>query len=260
MLNLSSAPVFLPLYQNSPDLPLLVLMPGMDGTGYLWRSQLPQLETFFDVRRLQIPPHNLETWEALSTQVIHLIQQETLGDRQVYICGESFGACLALKLAVRLPNLYHRLILINPASSFSQLPWLGWLGQACQWVPDSLYYFSTLAGLPLLAALERINVDERHALLQAVRSVPQTTVAWRIKMLADFQVDTQSLKELQQPVLILVGESDRLLPSFKEAQRLQNYLPQAQIVTLPKSGHACMLETGICLSQILQKWLKSSCT
>ncbi len=257
MLTLSSAPVFLPLYQNSPELPLLVLMPGMDGTGYLWRSQLPQLETFFDVRRLQIPARNLENWEELTSQVINLIQQETLGTREVYICGESFGACLALKLAVCLPNLYHRLILINPASSFSQLPWLGWLGQACQWLPDSLYHFSTLAGLPLLAALEKINHDERRALLEAVRSVPQTTVAWRIKMLADFQVNAQALRELQQPVLILVGESDRLLPSFKESQRLQNYLPQAQIVTLPKSGHACMLETGICLNQILQKWLKN---
>lgn len=257
MLTLSSAPVFLPLYQNSPELPLLVLMPGMDGTGYLWRSQLPQLETFFDVRRLQIPSQNLENWEELTSQVINLIQQETLGKREVYICGESFGACLALKLAVRLPNLYHRLILINPASSFSQLTWLAWLGQACEWLPESLYYFSTLAGLPLLAALEKIDADERQALLDAVRSVPQTTVAWRIKMLADFQVNAQALRELHQPVLILVGESDRLLPSFKEAQRLQTYLPQAQIVTLPKSGHACMLETGICLNQILQKWLKS---
>lgn len=237
-----------------PNLPLLVLMPGMDGTGQSWRSQVSHLESRFDVRRLSIPPHNLLPWTELSSQVIGLIKQENLKNREVYLCGESFGACLALQVALDLPNLYHRLILINPASSLSQLPWLIWLGKACYWVPHPLYYLSTWAGLPLLAALDRINPEDRLAILRAIQSVPKDTVAWRVEMLGDFQVNTQQLQQVWQPVLILVGGKDRILPSFQESDRLSQYLPQAQVEFLPKSGHACMLEAEINLDTILQAW------
>lgn len=249
--------LFLSTSNRRPNLPLLVLMPGMDGTGFLWRSQLPQLESHFDVRRLSIPPHNLATWAELSFQVIELIKQETLGDREVYLCGESFGACLAMQIAIRLPNLYHRLILINPASSFSQLPWLGWAGPACRWLPDPVYYLTTWLGLPFLAALERINPEDRTAILRAVQSVPQATVAWRLGMLQDFQIIPQQLHQLRQPVLILAGGSDRILPSLQESDRLRQHLPQTKIIVLPKSGHACMLETDISLDTILQTWIYS---
>ena len=236
----------------------MVLMPGMDGTGDLWRSQLPQLEINFDVRRLSIPPHNLETWQGLSSQVIDLIKQENLTSensekRRVYLCGESFGACLALQVAVRLPNLYHRLVLINPASLFSQQPWLGWAGEVCRGLPESLYYLTTLAGLPFLAALERISPSDRRALLQAMQSVPQNTVAWRLEMLRDFQLQPQQLQQLTQPVLILAGGRDRILPAQQEATRLSQYLPNSKIVLLPNSGHACMLEQEVSLGSILQQ-------
>jgi len=255
MISSSTTPVFLSSPHRSSTLPLLILMPGMDGTGYLWRSQLPQLEANFDVCRLSIPAHNLATWKELSSQVIHLIKQEILGDREVYLCGESFGSCLALEVATHLPNIYHRLILINPASAFSQLPLLGLAEQACRLLPNPLYYLTTWAALPFLAALERITSENRVNLLQAVQSVPKNTVAWRLGMLRDFQINPDQLQQLKQPVLILVGGSDRILPSLRESDRLRQYLPQTKVLVLPNSGHACMLETGISLNAILQEWM-----
>lgn len=39
---------------------------------------------------------------------------------QVTIVAESFGGCLALRLAVSAPQLIARLILVNPATSFAR--------------------------------------------------------------------------------------------------------------------------------------------
>jgi pimeloyl-ACP methyl ester carboxylesterase len=50
----------------------------------------------------------------------------------------------------------------------------------------------------------------------------------------------------------LASESDRLLPSLLEARRLRSLLGSAHIHPLPKSGHACLLEKELDLSQILQ--------
>lgn len=52
-------PCFLTPKRVQPDYPLLVYLPGMDGTGQLLRSQTAGLETGFDVRSLALPGKTL---------------------------------------------------------------------------------------------------------------------------------------------------------------------------------------------------------
>ncbi len=49
----------------------------------------------------------------------------------------------------------------------------------------------------------------------------------------------------------MASETDRLLPSVTEADRLVCYLPNARKILLPDSGHACLLESEIRLEEIL---------
>ena len=71
-------------------------------------------------------------------------------------------------------------------------------------------------------------------------------------MLADFLLEKLPLQRILQPVLILASGADRLLPSVAEARRLVRALPDTQTVKLPNSGHACLLESDVCLGRILQ--------
>jgi pimeloyl-ACP methyl ester carboxylesterase len=71
-------------------------------------------------------------------------------------------------------------------------------------------------------------------------------------MLADFVLEKLPLQRILQPVLILASGADRLLPSVVEARRLRRVLPNTQWVTLPESGHACLLEADVRLDRILQ--------
>ncbi len=134
-------PCFLAPTQVQPERPLFVYLPGMDGTGKLLRSQTTGLEVGFDVRCLAIPRKDLTSWDVLSDSVLDLIyaELEKNSQRAIYICGESFGGCLAMKVAVKAPKLFERIILINPASSFQLLPWLNWVSQVTQWVHPVLY-------------------------------------------------------------------------------------------------------------------------
>ena len=59
------------------------------------------------------------------------------------------------------------------------------------------------------------------------------------------------MPKIKNPVLVLASGSDRLLPSVEEANKLINYLPNAKMVILPNSGHACLLESEISLNSIL---------
>ncbi len=238
-----------------PHLPLFVFLPGMDGTGQLLRLQTEGLQAGFDVRCLALSPTCLPSWEELAAETIELIEQELQqwGDRPVYLCGESFGGCLALKIALALPRCLTRLILINPASSFRHRQWLGWSSLVTSWLPSPLYRLSSVALLPWLAALERMATHDRQALLHAVQSVPQKTSIWRLSLLNDFAIEAAQLCQITLPTLLIAGDMDRLLPSVAEVQRLAQALPQAQVTYLPGSGHACLLEQGVNLYDILQQ-------
>ncbi|MBD2563579.1 alpha/beta fold hydrolase [Nostoc sp. UIC 10607] len=247
-------PCFLTPKRVQPEYPLLVYLPGMDGTGQLLRSQTAGLETGFDVRCLAIPRQDLNTWDVLAKSVLDLIhaELEKSSQRAVYLCGESFGGCLAMKVAIQAPHLFKRIILINPASAFRLRPWLNWASQLTYLVPSELYDVGALGLLPFLASLPRISRSDRHELLKTMRSVPSETVLWRLSLLREFDVDDEKLGRLTQPALLIAGGSDRLLPSVTEVKRIANILPNTKIVVLPNCGHACLLEEDINLYEILK--------
>ncbi|HAX89713.1 MAG TPA: alpha/beta hydrolase [Cyanobacteria bacterium UBA11370] len=255
MPEVKSHPCFLTPGSLNPAKPLFVFLPGMDGTGELLRSQTQDLVTAFDVRCLAIPADDLTNWDDLSHQVLSLVEAELKGQpsRSVYLCGESFGGCLALKVALLAPDRFDRIILSNPATSLSHHSWLLWGAQWVNWLPDWFYEVSALGFLPFLASLERTTPSDRRALLKAMQSVPGKTVNWRWSMLREFEIDEQQLKRLTQPILILASTADRLWPSLAEAKQLVNALPNAKMVVLPDSGHACLLETEVNLLEILKE-------
>lgn len=252
---IQSSPCFLTPKALRPQFPLFVFLPGMDGTGQLLRAQTAGLETGFDVRCLAIPPDDLTNWEDLAQHVIDLVRAEVKGDpdRSIYLCGESFGGCLAMKVASMAPDVFDRLILVNPASSFNRRPWIGWGATISRHLPQFLYQLSSVSFLPLLAAFDRIAPLDRQALVEAVKSVPQATSIWRMGLLHEFEVPVEELRSLTTPTLILVSDKDRLLPSLVEGYRLKAAFQNAEVVILHNSGHTCLLETDVNLYQILKE-------
>ncbi|MGL4618185.1 MAG: alpha/beta fold hydrolase [Chroococcidiopsis sp.] len=250
----TNRPCFLSPKKLQPEYPLFIFLPGMDGTGQLLRSQTEGLEVAFDVRCLMIPPEDVSDWDVLSAQVIQLIHKELAKNpqREVYLCGESFGGCLAMKVAVKAPELFSRIILVNPASSVQLRPFLAWGSQFANLVPSCFYQFGAVGLLPFLASLERVTKSDRREMLKVIRSVPPETVLWRITLVRDFDVDETQLKQLTQPILIIGSAQDRLLPSIAEAERLLGILPNSRLVVLPYSGHACLLESETNLYDIMR--------
>lgn len=253
--NTKSSLCFLTPSALRPENPLFVFLPGMDGTGQLLRTQTGALQVGFDVRCLAIPPDDQTGWDELVDQVLELIQSEIAkhpSRQPVYLCGESFGGCLALKVATQAPHLFDRIVLVNPASSFDRRPWMLWGGQIIQWFPNFLYEWSSMGLLPFLGDLSRISPSDHQAFFTAVRTVPKETSLWRISLLQSFKLNSLPLERLKQPVLLIASGSDRLLPSIPDAKALVAQLPNAKLTTLPHSGHACLLEKDVNLYEIMK--------
>ncbi len=248
-------PCFLVPKTINSDYPLFIYLPGMDGSGKLLQTQTDGLQAGFDVRCLAIPRDDLTSWDELTSSVLKLISAELKDTpkRSVYLCGESFGGCLAQKVAIAAPQLFKRIILLNPASSFRIRTFFDWGSQFTDFVPDFFYDLGSLGLLPFLAELPRISKSDRQKLLRAMRSVPPETIRWRISLLREFYIDEYKLSKLTQPILLIAGGNDKLLPSTTEALKLGNIFPNAKILVLRDSGHACLLEENLNLYEIMRQ-------
>ena len=253
--NIGLLPCFLTPKAIRERKPLFIYLPGMDGSGKLFQTQVDDLSRCFDLRCLAIPPDDLSHWDELTNHLLKLIYAELkkTPQRPVYLCGESFGGCLAQKVAITAPHLFKGIILSNPASSFRIRPFFNWGSQFTDLIPNFFFDMGALGLLPFLASLPRISNVDRQQLLKAMRSVPPETIRWRISLLREFYIDEYKLRDLNLPILLIASANDRLLPSTSEAIRLGNIFPDAKIIILPESGHACLLEKDINLYEILHQ-------
>jgi pimeloyl-ACP methyl ester carboxylesterase len=242
---------FLPPHLVQPHLPLLVLFPGIDGTGKLFNRQIPGLIDRFNVRCLSIATNDLTGWKGLVDRAVSLILSELAQGQALYLCGESFGACFAMQVAQQLGTKIDRLILINPASSFARQPLLAAGSALSGLMPDALYSLSAMILVNFLINGDRVAPAERQSLIEAILSVHPQTAAWRLNLLRQFPIDSIVPKLIDIPTLLIAGGLDRLLPSSLEISILSQLLSKSKTLLLPTSGHACLLERDIHLSDLL---------
>ncbi len=239
---------------SNPTYPLFVFLPGMDETGKeLMSIQTAGLEAAFDVRCFVIPPDNLTNWDEMANQLVSLTQMELekAPRSRVYLCGESFGGCLALKVLEKFPQLFSKIILSNSASSFHQVPWLNLGSLLFPYTPTLFYKMFSFMTLPFLAHITLLSPTARQALLKSTRSAPKKTASQRLSIMREFNIDEEKLSQITQSILLIASGDDRLLPSKAEVQRLAKIFPNAQIKILPHSGHACLVEADVNLYKIL---------
>ncbi|KAH9791742.1 AB hydrolase-1 domain-containing protein [Citrus sinensis] len=171
-------------------------------------------------------------------------------NRPVYLVGESLGACLALAVAARNPDMDLVLILANPATSFRKS-----LLQTIMPIPAELmsgqmtltlsYLLSLLTGDPLKMAMDSIvkglflqsTIQERSQDFVAMSSylpvlaniLPKETLLWKLELLKSASAYANArLDAVKAQTLILCSGRDQLLPSEEEGDRLCRALPNCQ--------------------------------
>jgi len=250
------------------QLPYLIYLPGIDGTGLAAYKQFPALCRNFQFEALTMPPHDRTWFPGLLEQVEHFLEErvaEFPPERPVYLLGESFGGILALAVATARPDLVDRVILVNPATSYPNSIWPT-LGPLLPRVPQSVYDAVPIALAPVLGnplSLAAAGIDRSLPLqeqaagfvqgvtnlipqLGALTSIlPPATLAWKLRLLAEgCRYMEGRFGEVQARVLLLIGDSDLLIPSKEEGERLEKLLPRCVVKVLGGRSHAMLQEAG----------------
>ncbi|CAN4079059.1 unnamed protein product [Withania somnifera] len=267
---------FSPLDCAAPmkDSPLLLYLPGIDGTGLGLIKHHKRLGRIFNVWCLHVPVTDRTSF----SDMVHLVEATVRSEhhraprRPIYLLGESFGGCLALAVAARNPHIDLALLLANPATRLreSQLQNLITLSEVIpeQLHPSMVKLLSVTTGVParvalavpgsghplqqVVAELFRGDVTFSSYLSVLADVLPVETLIWRLKMLKSASSFVNSrLHAVRAQTLVLSSGKDQLIPSPEESEKLHQMLPNCEIRRFNNSGHALLLEAELNLVTVI---------
>ncbi|KAG8057348.1 hypothetical protein GUJ93_ZPchr0002g26297 [Zizania palustris] len=248
-----------------PGAPTLLYLPGIDGVGLGLIKHHERLAKMFDMWCLHIPVEDRTSFEGLVEYVERSVKSESqrATDRPVYLVGESVGACIALAVAARNPNIDLVLILVNPGTSFHKSQ-LQSLSSFLDLIPEPFHLTTPLLlnfltgnfmkmpsttighGLSLQEAgqaLSEITTSVLPSLTFLLDILPKESLSWKLKMLRTASSFVNSrLHAVKAQTLVLASGNDELLPSREEAERLRDTLEKCRIRNFRGNGHKILLE------------------
>ncbi|KAF3639808.1 phytyl ester synthase 1, chloroplastic [Capsicum chacoense] len=268
---------FTPISAGPPleDSPLLLFLPGMDGTGMGLVLHEKALGKVFQVWCLHIPVYDRTPFVELVKFVERTVRMKHASspNKPIYLVGDSFGGCLALAVAAHNPKIDLVLILANPATSFGSTQ-LQSLLPLLESLPDEFhvtvpYLLSFIMGDPMKMAMVNIDsmlppgqisqrlssnlIDLLVHLSGLADIIPKETLLWKLKLLRSASSYSNSrLHAVNAEVLVLASGKDNMLPSGNESQRLKNSLRNCKVRYFKDNGHTILLEDGVNLLSIIK--------
>jgi pimeloyl-[acyl-carrier protein] methyl ester esterase len=214
------------------DLPELVLLPGLDGSGALFAGLQRAAPRELSLSVLRYPDEGRQDYPALQAQ----LAPELAARRGPYVLvAESFGGPLALRIGAGHPPGLTAIVLVN---SFVAAPFesraVGIASRTLSAIGSPLL---ARLGPPLSALIRRFMVgdDAPDALVQEVqavlRALPAHTLAARLRTVIAAN-ETQAYLHTQLPIFYLRGTEDRLVGDHA-IETLIRLRPGLQLHRLP---------------------------
>lgn len=249
--------------QGNGDIPFLLLH-GFDSSLLEFRRLLPKLSAMGEAYAVDLlgfgftnRPLDLSYSPAEIRAHLYQFWQQCLA-RPVVLMGASMGGAAAMDFALTYPEAVDRLVLLDSAG-FTGKPF------ASQWLFPPLGQLATafLANPrvrqqigrnayhnPALATLDAYYCGALHLKMP---SWSQALI--RFTRAGGYPLEGDRIAAVEQPTLVLWGESDRILGTDL-AQQFASTLPDGKLVWLPACGHVPHLESPDRVAEAIVDFIK----
>ncbi len=232
--------------------PPVVLIHGYSASLDTWNAVVPVLEKKHRVLALDLkgfgwtdrPPGDYSP-----RAQAHLVKalMDARGVEQAAIVAHSYGASVALTLALDFPDAVSRLALYSGYVYEDQVPafflWsrAGGVGESL----FALYYGERLDDRVALAFYDRRYVTEElvDAYEKALSRPGTRAAALAVARGQRYSDLERRYGTIDKPTLLLWGREDRVTP-LSYGERLSRELPRAHLVVFPRCGHFPMIEAA----------------
>jgi pimeloyl-ACP methyl ester carboxylesterase len=235
--------------------PAMLLLHGLAASFFSWREVIRPLAEYGTVVAFDRPAFGLTSrplagrWlgrnpyspEAQADFTVALLDH--LAIEQAVLVGSSLGGMVATLTALRYPSRVQALVLVDPAVYFNGLPiWLRPILRS----PQMRHLGPLLARL--LAAQRdafiglawhdpsRVSPDIVAGYLKPTLVHHWDRAFWEFAMAHRPLNLAAHLHQIHQPVLVITGDDDRVIPT-RHSIRLAQAIPQAELTIIANCGH-----------------------
>lgn len=239
----------------------IIFIHGLGSYLPAWKKNIEVLRNDFRCIAIDLPGYGKSSklpHSGMMTYYASVVNElvDSLNLTKVYLAGHSMGGQISLVTAIEYPEIVKGLILAAPAGfekfTAGQKEWFrsvmtlnGVMRTPVEAIQTNLYY--NFYNMPDDA---QFMIDDRIAMRSAkdFEAYSYAVVQSVHGMVNEPVLD--HLEEIEQPVLIIFGENDNLIPNRflnpgftkKIAQVGHEKLPNSQLIMLPKTGHFLMFE------------------
>lgn len=253
------------LVAGASDAPAsLVFVHGLGGAQSTWAAVLGNFAENSRVVALDLPGHGASSKPspgdggdysvpALAAAVGEVIEKLDLAP--AVVVGHSLGGATALDLALTRPKLVRGLVLIDSAGLGAEVS-----GDLLDRIEAEPTRDEARKLLDLFFADKRFVLDRGVDEMYASRTAPGADAAVKAAATAAFNREGQIVRyderlgELTQPILIVWGEQDAVLPAAHGVAAAKA-VPRAWFELLDGVGHVPQIEASQALADIVQRWL-----
>lgn len=230
------------MMNHSGHAPMMVLLPGLDGTGKLLGDFVRQLSSRIDTQIIPYPTDRPLGYRELESHVRERLPQ----NRPFFLLAESFSGPIAIRIAAYRPDALLGVVLVG---SFAKNPYplWAWAGPLLARLP--LKSLPRWVRAPLMWG-SRSPSQAPPKLERAIAGVSAAVIRRRIR--AVFEVDeTNALSQITLPILTIHAGHDRVIPKAAGLHLLRG-LPGATHVEI--AGPHLLLQTqpAECAEQVVR--------
>lgn len=263
-----------PTASADADVPAFVLLHGFTFNAFTWNRVLDSFAEWGRVIAYDQTPYGLSdkplpgTWDgpnpyskaAALEQLFALM--DSLEIEQAVLVGNSSGGTLALEAALADPRRVRALVLLGPWVHSKRPIFPDWFAQLPQVRRLTLLLARYLGGdSPLLdySYADPTRIDEERRMLTGIhRQMANWDAAWAALLnhsLTDPVEISAHLAEVTQPVLVVTGAQDQVVP-VADSETTAAELPSGRFVSLLGCGHVPQEECPQQVADVVEQWLR----
>jgi len=231
--------------QAEENKPVVLYLPGLDGTGRLLYRQGP-LHDGYRVICEAYPQDRFATYEEMARSAAGAL--EAAGGRPATVLAESFGGAVALTLALRRPDLVERLLLVNTFAHFPHRLRIHLFALLSELLPARPSPPRSRAFRARFFFSPRVSQEVRDGWWGRTSDVPMRGFTLRLRLVRRVDLRPQ-LSRVYCPALVLVAADDRVVPP-RAGRELARLLPNAHLLEM-RVGHAALVHPRIDVSRLL---------
>lgn len=262
-------------YMDEGEGPPLMLIHGLGSYIPAWQRNIPELSKKYRVIALDLPGFGKSPAAVGEYSIPFFARtvaqlQDSLGIGQAVWIGHSMGGQIALEAAVKYPDKINKLVLSAPAGfeQFSKqegaMMKQFMTSASIKATPDSLVRKTFRASFYTFSREAQFMVDDRLAIRSAADfNRYANAYAGSVAAMIDGPV-LEKLPEIEQPVLVIFGKQDALIPNRQlhpnlttkqVAESGMRELPNGQLQIINKTGHFVQFEQPEAVNRMILEFL-----